>query len=95
MIWQVVDISTKDPVRPEPGKTKPGKLRKRLRKAEARVRRAEVRLEKAQARLAARLIIADELRAQLAETESRAVARQLKRRPRGAPDQPPSSGSPS
>ena len=49
--------------------TKPKQLRKRLRKTEAELAKAEAKRDKAQARVEALAIIADEIRAQLAESE--------------------------
>jgi hypothetical protein len=53
--------------------TRPKRLRKRLRKAEAKRAKAEAKRARAQARVEALTIIADEIRAQLAESETAAA----------------------
>jgi hypothetical protein len=57
-------------VRANSGPAKPKKLRKRLRKAEADLAKAQRERDEAVARVQALSIIADEVRAQLAEAES-------------------------
>ena len=54
--------------------TKPKQLRKRLHKTERELAKAEAKRDKAQARVEALAIIADEIRAQLAESEKAAAA---------------------
>lgn len=51
------------------GSAKPKQLRKRLRKAEDQLQHAQTKRDRAQARVEALSIIADEIRAQLAELE--------------------------
>jgi chromosome segregation ATPase len=55
--------------RRDTGSAKPKELRKRLRKAEDQLQDAQTRRDRAQARVEALSIIADEIRAQLAEAE--------------------------
>ncbi len=56
--------------RGDPGSTKPKQLRKRLHKAEDQLQDAEAKRDRAQARVDALSIIADEIRAQMAEVEA-------------------------
>jgi hypothetical protein len=55
--------------RRDTGSAKPKELRKRLRKAEEQLQDAQTRRDRAQARVDALSIIADEIRAQLADLE--------------------------
>ena len=61
-------------VRDEVEVSRPRQLRKRLRKAEDQLADAQQKRDRAQARVEALSIIADEIRAQLAEAEKATVA---------------------
>jgi hypothetical protein len=64
-----VPMPKKRDARRDTGSAKPKELRKRLRKAEDQLQDAQTRRDRAQARVDALSIIADEIRAQLAEAE--------------------------
>ncbi len=70
------------------GSAKPKQLRKRLRKAKDQLQQAQTKRDRAQARVEALSIIADEIRAQLAEIEQAEAQgenpRPTSRRPPGA-----------
>lgn len=63
------------------GAAKPKKLHKKLRKAEANLATAKGKRDRAQARVEALSIIADEIRAQLAETEKAKSAAEAAAKP--------------
>jgi hypothetical protein len=67
-------MARKRSAREEADTSKPRQLRKRLRKAEDQLADAVQKRDRAQARVEALGIIADEIRAQLAETEKAAAA---------------------
>ncbi len=62
-------MAKKRATRRDAGSAKPKQLRKRLRKAEDQLQDAQTKRDRAQARVDALSIIADEIRAQLAEIE--------------------------
>jgi hypothetical protein len=62
-------MAKKQVARGDASSTDPKRLRQRLRKAEAKLAKSEAKRDKAQARVEAFAIIADEIRAQLAESE--------------------------
>ncbi len=63
-------MAKKRSARRDPGTAKPKQLRKRLHKAEDQLQNTEAKRDRAQARVDALSIIADEIRAQLAEVEA-------------------------
>ena len=67
-------MGKKNAARRDIGASDPEQLRKRLRKAEGQLLDATAKRDRAQARVEALAIIADEIRAQLAETENVAMA---------------------
>jgi hypothetical protein len=71
------------------GSAKPKQLRKRLRKAEDQLQDAQTKRDRAQARVEALSIIADEIRAQLAELEKR--EQQVEAARAGSDDEPASA----
>ena len=72
--WQGRTTMAKKKVAPgDASNTKPKQLRKRLRKTEAELAKAEAKRDDAQARVEALVIIADEIRAQMAESEKAAT----------------------
>jgi hypothetical protein len=66
-------MAKKKAARADASTTKPKRLRKRLRGAEAELAKADAKRDKAQARVEALAIIADEIRAQLADSEKTAA----------------------
>ena len=67
-------MAKKERARKGASTTKPKKLRKQLRKAEVGLAKAQTKRDRAQARVEALSIIADEIRAQIAESEKAAPA---------------------
>ncbi len=66
-------MAKKNANRRDQGSTRPKQLRKRLRKAETKLQEARTERDQAQARVEALAVIADEIRAQLSESEGSAA----------------------